>query len=216
MNRFITAIVTVVLLGSTGGAAQAEQDPVRLPVPVMTGGAPLMDALANRSTKREFSSRELSPQVLSNLLWAAHGFNRPEEKKRTVPSARDIQEIDIYVFTSKGVYLHDAWENVLVPYMEGDNRAATGTQDYVATAPVNLVYVADYSRMGEGYTDEYKLMTSSMDTGFISQNVYLYCASEKLSTVVRGLVDREGLKTFMKLRPEQHITYTQSIGYPAE
>jgi len=190
------------------------QDAIQLPKPQMEGGKPLMQTLKERQTGREFSPEKLSPQVLSNLLWAAFGVNRPDGR-RTAPTASNRQEIDIYVTTADGAYLYDAKNNSLQPVAKEDVRAATGKQPFVATAPVNLVYVADFAKMGKS-TDENKIFYSATDTGFISQNVYLFCASEGLATVVRGMVDREGLAKALKLRPDQRAVLAQTVGYPAK
>jgi len=143
------------------------------------------------------------------------GINRPESGKRTAPSAVNWQEINIYVSTAEGLYLFDAQAHALTLVAAQDIRALTGLQPFVKDAPVNLVYVADFARMGLG-SEADKTFYSAADTGFISQNVYLYCASEGLATVVRGLVDREALSKAMGLRPDQRITLAQSVGYPRE
>ena len=179
----------------------------------MDGGKPLMQALKERKSTRAFSSEKLPMQTLGNLLWAAFGINRPDTGQRTAPSAMNRQEMDIYVATADGLYLYDAKGNDLQPMFTNDVRAATGMQPFVKDAPVELVYVADYARMGGG-TDEGKNLYAAADTGFISQNVYLFCASEDLATVVRGSVDRAALAKTMKLRPEQKIILAQTVGYP--
>jgi len=188
-------------------------EPIKLPEPQMEGGKPLMEVLKERSSSREFSPRKLPLQDLSNMLWAAFGINRPELGKRTAPSAVNWQEIDIYVAMADGLYLFDAKEHILKPVLANDIRAMTGRQAFVKDAPVNLIYVADFSKMGEA-TDEQKDFYSAADTGFISQNVYLYCASEGLATVVRGLVDKPALAREMGLRPDQKVILTQTVGYP--
>lgn len=194
---------------------------IRLPAPQMTGGKPLMEALRNRKSGRDFSPMPLSEQMLSNLLWAAFGINRPESGGRTAPSALNWQETDIYVFTEQGAYLYEAKENVLQPVAAGDYRGETGSmiQPFVKKAPVNLVYIVDSARTGltgKILSTEERDMFSDTAVGCISQNVYLFCASENLATVVRGLVDRESLTVLLKLRPEQRIILAQSIGYPAD
>jgi nitroreductase len=179
----------------------------------MEGGRPLMLVLKDRKSSRTFSAEELPLQVFSNMLWAAFGINRPESGKRTAPSAVNWQEIDIYVATVDGLYLYDAKANTLEPVLAEDIRAMTGTQAFVKDAPVNLIYVADYSRMGRASTER-KDFYSATDTGFISQNVCLFCASEGLATVVRGLVDKPALAKKMRLRTDQKIILAQSVGYP--
>ncbi|MBA3027985.1 MAG: SagB/ThcOx family dehydrogenase [Desulfobacteraceae bacterium] len=147
------------------------------------------------------------------MLWAAFVVTREDLGKRTAPSAVNWQEIDIYVATADGLFLYDAKKHALMQVLSKDVREFTGRQPFVKTAPVNLVYVTDFSKMGQAKSDE-KIFYSAADTGFISQNVYLYCASEGLATVVRGLVDREALGEIMKLGPDQRITLSQSVGYP--
>ncbi|MCS7314239.1 MAG: SagB/ThcOx family dehydrogenase [Bryobacterales bacterium] len=205
------AIVLVVLPLASLLVAQ-ELKPIELPPPQTEGGKPLMQALKERKSSREFSTRPLPPQVLSNLLWAAFGVNRPDGR-RTAPSARNMQEIEIYVALPEGLYLFDAKAHKLNPVVAEDLRAATGTQPFVGQAPVNLIYVADYARMGQ-QDEQTKAFYSAADTGFIAQNVYLFCASEGLATVVRALVDRDKLAARMKLRPEQRIVLAQTVGYP--
>ena len=194
-------------------AAAQELKPIELPTPQVDGGRPLMQVLKERSTGRDFSSEKLPLPVLSNLLWAAFGVNRPESGKRTAPSSLNWQEIDIYVATADGLYVYDAKAHRLNPVLAEDVRAATGTQPYVKGAPVNLVYVADLAKTGKASAPDQDFYTAA-DTGFIAQNVYLYCASEGLAAVVRGSVDRAALAKVMKLRPDQKITLAQTVGYP--
>ncbi|HOX28437.1 MAG TPA: nitroreductase family protein, partial [bacterium] len=137
----------------SASAAVAELKPVKLPKPVTSGGMPLMEALAKRSTSRSFSGKELSPQMLSNLLWAAFGINRPDGK-RTAPSAMNWQEISIYVATKDGVYLYDAAGNVLQPGADGDQRAKTGMQQQAAQSPVSLIFVADFGKTKQVQKDD--------------------------------------------------------------
>ncbi|MDY0231994.1 MAG: SagB/ThcOx family dehydrogenase [Candidatus Saccharicenans sp.] len=196
-------------------SAAQETSVVKLPAPQTEGGKPLMECLKLRQSSRQFSSEQLSPQVLSNLLWAAYGINRPESGKRTAPSAVNWQNIDLYVSTADGVFLYDAQENALVQTLKEDIRHLTGTQDFVKTAPVNLIYVGDYARIPRG-SDQDKYAYSAMHAAYISQNVYLFCASEGLATVVRGSVNREELAKAMKLKPEQQVILAQSVGYPKQ
>jgi SagB-type dehydrogenase family enzyme len=195
-------------------AATAEDSEVlKLPPPQTMGGKPLMQALRERHSAREFAGRALAPPLLSNLLWAAAGVNRPDSGKRTAPSARDWREIDIYVATADGAYVYDPNTHALRRVLARDVRALTGKQDYVAGAALNLVYVADRRRM-DGASAEDMDRYAAADTGFIAQNVYLYCASAGLNTVVRGLVDREALAAALKLAPHQQIILAQTVGHP--
>ena len=205
-------VLTFSLICSTLTFAE-ELKPIQLQKPQVDGGRPLMQVLKDRKSSREFSPEKLSNQVISNLLWAASGVNRPDSGRRTAPSAVNWQEIDIYAATADGLYLYDAKAHLLKPILSEDIRAMTGRQPFVKEAPINLIYVADFSRMGKA-TNEDKEFYSAADTGFISQNVYLFCASEGLATVVRALIDRPALARVMGLRPDQKITLSQSVGYP--
>lgn len=161
---------------------------------------------------REFRTEDLSLQDLSNLLWAAFGLNRPDGH-RTAPSARNWQEIDVYAALPSGLYLYEPKAHVLRQVLVDDIRAATGMQDFVGGAPLNLIYVADLVRMDATDRTEQRFY-SAIDSGFLCQNVYLFCASEGLATVVRGLVDREALAKVIRLRPEQRVIVAQTVGYP--
>lgn len=174
---------------------------IKLPEPRKTGGKPLMEVINARQSTREFSDKDLDNQTLSNLLWVAYGFNRAD--KRVVPSANNKQEFEVYVATKTGFYLYDAKANTLVLKLKGDYRKDTGKQDFVGTAPVNLVYVADMEKSKSG----------NVDCGFISQNVYLFCASENLGTVVRGYVDKDGLHKLLNLSAKQEVILAQTVGY---
>lgn len=188
--------------------------PVALPKPVTTGGKPLLDVLGSRASARAFSPEKLGPQMLSNLLWAAFGISR-QDGRRTAPSAANMQEIDIYLTLPDGLYRWDAKANELQPILKDDVRAAAGQQAFVGTAPVNLVYVADYAKV-KVQGEEDKLIWPAADTGFIAENVYLFCASEGLASVVRAMVDRPALAKIMKLRSDQRIMLSQTVGYPVK
>jgi SagB-type dehydrogenase family enzyme len=211
-RSFCVRLLLAAALISSTLAAQGLK-PIDLPKPDTSGGKPLMQVLKDRTSAREFRADKLPLQVLSNLLWAAWGINRADSGGRTAPSANNWQEIDIYAAMADGLYLYDAKDHRLQPILADDIRAMTGSQPYVGEAPVNLVFVADFSRMLRS-TEENKIFYSAANTGFISQNVYLYCTSEGLATVVRGTVDRAALAKLMKLRPEQKITLAQSVGFP--
>lgn len=204
--------VLLVTIAFSFSLAAQELKAVKLPAPQTDGGRPLMQVLKDRRSTREFGPGALSPQTLSNLLWAAFGINRPDGH-RTAPSAMNWQEVSIYAATAEGVYIYDAKENALKPVLAGDIRAATGTQAFVKDAAVNLIYVSDLSKTGHASSSDTEMYTAA-DVGFISQNVYLYCASEGLATVVRGSVDRAALAKTLKLGPQQKIILAQSVGNP--
>jgi nitroreductase len=208
----------LVVAASVVALNPVEPGALKLPAPQMDGGMPLMQALKARHTTREFGTKPLPDQVLSNLLWAAFGVNRPDGR-RTAPSAANWQEIDIYVVLPQGAYVYDAKANALQLVVAEDLRALTGRQAVVKDAPVNLVYVADYARTmgrgtGPGISDEDRIAWTSCDVGFIGQNVYLFCASEGLNTFVRAMIDKPALAKALKLRDDQRIILAQSVGYP--
>jgi SagB-type dehydrogenase family enzyme len=202
--------VTLTLLTAAGLRAQ-EPKTVPLPKPQIVGGKPLMQALNERMSRREFSPEKLPQQVLANLLWAAFGVNRADGR-RTAPSASNMQELEVYAVMADGVYLYDAKAHALQLHLKQDLRAATGSQPWIATAPLNLLYVADYTKMGQR-SEETKRVDSGTDSGFIAQNVYLFCASEGLATVVRGGIERPAVEKALKLRPDQHVVLAQTVGY---
>jgi nitroreductase len=209
-------LLMLTCLLSVAAAGQAPPGPraaIELPKPQMSGGKPLLQALAERKSAREFAPRALPPQVLSNLLWAADGVNRPDGR-RTAPSAMNRQSVDVYVVMSEGAYLYDAKAHALRLAAAGDLRAATGTQGFAAVAALDLVYVADGAKMG-GSSELDRALYGGAETGFIGQNVYLFCASEGLASVVRASVNRDALARALHLRAEQRITLAQSVGYAA-
>jgi hypothetical protein len=196
-----------------------EPKTIQLLTPQPGSGSPLMQVLWKRMSSREFSPKPLPVEVLSNLLWAGFGINRPDGK-RTAPYGRagmknmDQQDMDIYVILSDGLYLYDAKANQLKLVVAEDLRGLAGTQPYVKEAPVNLIYVSDHAKMKDNIPNEQKIALSWAHAGFISENVFLYCASEGLATVVRSWIDRPALSKAMGLRPDQKIILEQPVGYP--
>lgn len=188
-----------------------EMQSIKLAEPDLNRGKLLMQALKERKSMRSFNSREIPLDVLSNLLWAASGINRPKSGMRTAPTAVNWQEIDIYVAMQKGLYLYNPSKHILEPIMVEDIRDSVGKQPFTKEAPVSFIYVANFAKMSPD--PEQRAFYSATDTGFISQNVYLFCASEGLATVILGLVDKSNLKKIMKLRDEQHVILTQPVGY---
>ncbi|MFC1512159.1 SagB/ThcOx family dehydrogenase [Candidatus Latescibacterota bacterium] len=213
MKRYSKVLVSFTLITLLLVPVAISQDLklITLPEPQTDIGMPLMQALQLRKSIREYSTKELPPQELSNLLWAGWGINRPDGH-RTAPSTSNMQEIDVFVVLEEGAYRYNPQENTLEPIVSGDIRAATG-RGFAATAPLTLVFVADFTKM-RGDDRNRKITTSSVDTGFISQNVYLYCASQGLATVVRGSVNRDECAKALNLGPDQYVTYAQSVGYP--
>jgi SagB-type dehydrogenase family enzyme len=192
-----------------------DMDPIKLNSPELDKGISIMHALKNRKSERKLSSKKLSLQHLSELLWAANGVNR-EEGKRTAPSALNRHSVDVYVVLQEGVYLYEPKKHQLLPIVEGDFRKVAGRQDYVYTAPVNLIYVADLEKLKDlpepAPTDE-KLTWVCIEAGHKAENVCLYCASEGLGVATRTLIDKEKFGNVIGLRSEQIVVSAQTVGY---
>ena len=204
----------MILLLLPGAVAVADEQPVTLPLPApsQAGGLPLMEALKQRKTTREFTNDKLPAQTLSDLLWAAFGINRPATDHRTAPSAMNSQEVDLYVATADGVYLYEPKPHRLKPLLNRDLRAKTSGQEFARQAPVVVIYVADLPRLAKA-KPESRPFYAGIDTGCIVQNVYLYCASAGLGAVVYDL-DRQPLSDALGLGPDQKITLCQAVGFP--
>jgi nitroreductase len=190
--------------------AAQELKPIELPAPKTEGGKPFMQTLRERQSQREFAREKLAPQVLSNLLWAAFGVNRADSGKRTAPSAMNRQDMAVYVALAEGLFLYGAKAHRLTPVVKDDLRALTGTQSFAGEVPLDLVYVAPVA----AGAPENALIDAGAHAGLIAENVYLFCASEGLATVVRGSVNRDALAKAMNLPADRKIILAQSVGYP--
>jgi len=209
------ALFFIFIFSLSQSSAFSEKKEIQLVKPDRNGGIPLMSALNKRNSSRSFSEKKLSDQVLSNILWAAYGINRVESGKRTAPSAMDKQEIDIYAAMESGLYKYNASVHSLELISAKDVRSLTGQQGFVKKAPLNLIFVADMSKVAGGTTEE-KLLYAGADTGFIGENVYLYCASEGLGTVIRAYIDKNALGKALNLKENQMIILSQTVGYPGK
>ena len=193
-------------------ASGQELKPIALPKPQLDIGRPFMQVVKDRKSVREITTEKVSLQHLANLLWAGFGINRATNAHRTAPSAMNSQEIDIYAASADGVYVYDAAENQLKPVLAQDIRLKTGGGAF-SNAPLSLVFVADYSRLTKAKPED-KLFYAAIDTGFISENIYLYCASEGLASVVHMAGDGAALAKTMRLRPDQKVVIAQAVGWP--
>jgi nitroreductase len=209
-SMIILGLLAMCLADSVNGSEPLEA--IHLPPPEMGGGMPLMQALNNRMSIKEFTPKAIERDQMSNLLWAAFGINRPESGKRTAATAVNCQDIQVYVVFEKAAYVYQAEEHCLIPVVGRDVRSLAATQEYAQVAPINLVYVSDHSKMPDGFKDK-KPIYAAFHAGAISQNVYLYCASAGLGAVVRDSIDRAGLKDALNLRDDQVIVMAQSVGY---
>ncbi len=185
---------------------------ILLPPPAKIGGLPLMEALARRHSSRDFAGTPLPLPLLSGLLWSAYGINRADGG-RTAPSALNAQEIDVFVALPSGAYLYDAVAHKLQLVAANDLRRVTGYQDFVDEAPLDLVYVANHTRMGMVPVAQ-REMYASAAAGAITQNVYLFAASNNLSTVIRAWIDRSAIADALGLSHDQQVLLSQTVGYP--
>ena len=223
-------VVALALVPVLGWAQTHELQTIKLNEPNKKRGLPLMEALSVRASVRDWSARELSLQDLSDLLWAADGINRPDSKKRTASSAQNAQDVDIYVLLKDGVYLYDAAGQALVAVVAGDYRkevvappaggpggpggpppAKPGTPP--TPAPVLLILVSDVSRFRSG-TPELRKEFAAIDTGIVSQNIALFCAATGLATRPRATMDRDKIRTLLKLKDTQFPMLNHPVGYP--
>ncbi len=211
MQRILVSFLFILFCFSSAFCQNAG-DRIALPAPDKTGGKPLMQALSERHSSRAFSEKPLPAQILSNLCWAGFGINR-EDGRRTAPSARNWQEFSLYLLMADGVYLYNPQDHALIRLLTEDLRSLSGVQEFVGKAPLNIVYVADTSKVKASAADDASIYLGA-DCGFIAENVYLYCASEGLAVVVRGLVPRDKLAAALKLEPHQRIVLAQTVGYP--
>ena len=208
------ALLSAAALAMAPGIAAAQtQQPIALPPPRADFGKSLAQAMKLRRSIREYDPRPLPPQVLSELLWSAYGVNRPATADRTAPSWRHARETDVFAATAGGVWRYDPIKQMLVPHLAADVRAQTGVQDFVGTAPLNLVYVSNAEHLS-GVSREEQHRVAAADIGFIGQNVYLYCASEGLASVFRASLDTERLARTLGLGETQFVMFAQTVGYP--
>ena len=217
-RRKINAGMTATAAFATRSGPARAQPPefaIDLPTPRSEFGSSLAGAPRVRRSRREFdTARELSASVLSELLWCAYGVNRPATADRIAPSWRHAHETEIFVAMTDGVWRYEPVTHRLLAHLARDIRAETGVQDFVGTAPVDLVYVSDAEHLGD-LTSTERHRAASADTGFIGQNVYLYCAAEGLVTAFRGSLDARRLARTLGLGPTRFATFAQTVGYPA-
>lgn len=178
------------------------RETIALPAVNMDNPVTLMTALKNRKTTRQFSPKALTQQELGDLLWAANGVNRPEEGKRTAPSALNRQAVNLYAVTTEGIYRYNPKDHTLTPIKKGDFTKDAGG------SPLSIIFTADE-----------KVQTreiASVDAGFIGQNIYLFCAANNLNTVFRGRLNRDAVKKHLNLGASEHVLFGQTVGHPAE
>ncbi|MDR2472681.1 MAG: SagB/ThcOx family dehydrogenase [Tannerella sp.] len=207
-----TLLLFIAVLFSSNSFAQ-ELKEIKLNAPNKSRGSAVMKALSDRHSDREFAAKDLSLQDLSDLLWAANGVNR-QDGKRTAPSAKNCQEIEVYVVNKEGTYFYDPATHVLKPLTKGDFRKSVASgQDFAATAPVCIVIAANLEKLGDPAKEQTRLI-AAMDGGIVNQNINIFCASTNLSTVPRATMNKDELKTALKLTDNHLLILNNPVGYP--
>lgn len=189
---------------------------IKLLAPNTKSGDALMKCMQERKSFREFSDRSLSLKHLSEIMWVTNGLNRPAEHRRTVPSALALYPLDAYVILSNGIYLYNPETHELEAKLEGDYRELAGLQDFVQTAPLNIILIANYDKYTQGERKvpaDKHLYLAALDAGHCTQNIYLYCASEGLKSVVRGGARDAELLEVLGLDENHQFILAHSIGY---
>jgi hypothetical protein len=235
MNRVFsrTIVVTAIVVSMTLSLLAAEMQNIKLKEPSKQRGLPLMEALWVKASAVEWSNKELNLQDLSDLLWAANGINRPAEKKSTASSAQNARDVDLYVFMKEGVYLYNTEKHELEPVLSGDFRSqimmarpprpgGPPRSDSLAprppmrpqsNPPIQIILVSDADRFRMGPQD-LRYEWGAIDAGIVSQNISLFCAATGLKTRPRAAMDKEKIKTLLKLKDTQHVFLNHPVGYP--
>lgn len=249
----ISLLVPTLVLSTIGWSAAQDLKTIRLNEPNKKRGLPVMEALSVRASVREWSSKDLTLQDLSDLLWAANGINRPDSKKRTASSAMNAQDVDVYVFMKDGAFLYDPAQHVLNPVAAGDEREEVARRPggpppvkpegqppakpegqasakpesppgpppgaapagSPSPAPIQIILVSDISRF-RGGMQETKLELANIDTGIVSQNISLFCAGTGLATRPRAGMNKDLIRSLLKLKDSQYPILNHPVGYPKE
>ncbi len=170
----------------------------KLPTPDKT--SEIMKLIESRKSSREYSNEKINIQTLSEILWSAFGIN--ERGTRTIPTAKNEQNMKVYVIYDNSTWMYDAKENSLLKINDDNMMEHIAKQDFVKDAPINLIYT--------GSDKDY----SYLHAGAAVQNVHLYAVSKGLNTIVRGYIDKEGLKNKLNLEMNEFVIINQVIGYP--
>jgi SagB-type dehydrogenase family enzyme len=207
----IILFVSIIIL--SGAVIAQDKTSFKLPAPDTTGGLPVMKALSERASVRDFDTTSPDMNVISNLLWSANGINRHESGKRTAPSAMNSQDADVYLLTKQGAYFYNAAAHSIELISGGDYRKlAAGKQENVADAPLFCLLVSDISRFKSG-SDSLKAIWGALDAGIVSQNISIYCASAGLATVPRATMEQEKLREVLRLKDSQKLILNHPVGF---
>ena len=221
IKKYLTLLFCLTLTACSSGAQNKEtQTPISMDSEIVTlvapqeTGATLLDAMKQRASVREYAGKELTLEQLSGILWAAAGQNRPDGKQ-TTPSAMGLYPIKVYAILPNGIYLYSSKEHKLTLVKEGDHRQMAGTQDFVYTAPLNIMYVTDLERFNERPyypTEEERLFVSALDAGHYSQSVALWAAANGMGSVPRGWTNGEKFLEAIDAPESYRAVLAQTIG----
>ena len=198
----------IMLLSAAFGAmssAAAAFETMNLPTPQIDEESSLYQALKYRHAVRNFTTQQIDNQMISNILWVAYGVNR-EDGRRTIPTAKNEQDLSVYITNDKGVFLYDALKNELQMVSPESLLPLFQTQDYMKNVPLVLIYV--------GSTDDKNF--ALMHAGSAYQNVDLYAATNNLGSVVRAFFDKQEVAKALNLKENQQVIISQAIGYEEE
>lgn len=210
MKKLISTLAFM-LITLTCVMGQEAPKVIKLNTPTFNEGMKLMEALKNRQSSKGFTEKEISLQDISNLMWAALGINRPDGK-RTAPTGSNRQEIELYAFFKHGAYHYNYKDHTLELVAEGDHRAITGRAD-AQKAYLNLLFIADTDKTGPGHKPGDANTVSYVNVGYVSQNVYLYCASAGIGSRARGGWNQQKVVETLKLKDSMIVVLGQTVGY---
>jgi SagB-type dehydrogenase family enzyme len=222
MNLWWSLIMAlgIMLFNQSGGQAAAV---IKLPPPVKKGGMPLAEALEIRRTVRRFAARPLDLAQVSQILWGADGVN-DRRGLRTSPSAGATYPLDLYLVVGErgvldlaaGVYHYLVAEQALTPIATGDLRApvvrACLHQTWMAQAPVMVVITGEYRRCTARYGQR-GIRYTHMESGNVSQNLFLTSEALGLGAGIVGAFDDKALAQALKLPPAHEPLLVMPVGY---
>lgn len=190
---FLTSMLIAVLAFAVPVNAETT---IQLTAPNLQGGKTLMQSLNERHTNRQIAMKEVAEQIVAELLWATWGINRADGK-HTAPTARNSQQIKVYLMRQDGIWEYQPKEHNL------RQVAAKSLGAPFTDAPLHLFYATPAD-------DQY----GPMHTGSLYQNAGLYCASAGLANVVKASTVRDQ-SIFASFLPAGYVMQaTQSVGWP--
>lgn len=220
MKKLFYLLAVATLVGCTNQNQKSDTPmkmtaEIQLTAPAAKGGLTVNEALALRHSSRDYSTAALSLEEVSEVLWAAAGRNRTDGKQ-TAPSALALYPIEVYAFFAEGVYRYEPGTHKLTKVIDGDYRQATAMQDFAYTAPLNLVYMADYTKYtgrGADIPADRRWFLCGQDAAGYAENVNIYCAAHGLKSITRGSAKEQELFEILRLDNTNHaFILAQTVG----